>query len=89
MGNPRIEAALARFRRLPGRTAYMLRVSRPGTPWETGHQPRAALDVGSAVKTFINLRFLQDVEAGRLSENTQEVVDDGVRSLAKLRCSGI
>ena len=60
----------------------MLRVSRPGTPSETGHQPRAALYVGSAVKTFINLRFLQDVEAGRLSENTQEVVDDGVRSLA-------
>ena len=49
-----------------------------------GDQPpaRAALYVGSAVKTFINLRFLQDVEAGRLSENTQEVVDDGVRSLA-------
>jgi beta-lactamase class A len=81
LGGSRIEAALARFRRLPGRTAYLLRVTRPGNPWETGHHPKAPLFVGSAVKTFINLKFLQEVEAGRLSEDTQEAVDDGVRSL--------
>jgi beta-lactamase class A len=82
LGSSRIEAALARFRRLPGRTAYMIRVSPPGKPWETSHHPNAALFVGSSIKTFILVKFLQDVEAGRRSEDTQETVDDGVRSLA-------
>ena len=72
----KLDAALARFRRLPGRTAYKLRVSRPGTPWETSHQADRPLFVGSAIKTFINLKFLQDVEDGRLSEDTEEAVDD-------------
>lgn len=78
----RIEAALAGFRDLPGRTSYQFKVPQPGRPWIAGHRPQAALFVGSAVKSFINVKFLQDVEAGRLSEQTSYAIDNDIRSLS-------
>lgn len=78
----KIEKALARFRRLPGPTSYMLKVGHPDRPWVASHKPDDSLFVGSAVKAFINLKYLQDVERGRLSENTQYAIDDAVRSLS-------
>ena len=77
-----IEKALAAFRRLPGRTSYVLKVGRPARPWRAGHNENARLFVGSAIKTFILTKYLQDVEAGRLSEDEQRTVDDAVRSLS-------
>ncbi len=76
-----LEAALAPFRRLPGRPSYMIRVSAPGRPWEVSYHPFQTLFAASGVKCFILLKFLQDVEEGRLSEDTQEKVNDGIRAL--------
>jgi beta-lactamase class A len=59
----------------------MVRVSGPGRPWETSHQPFQPLFAASAVKCFILCKFLQDVEEGRLSEDDEEAVNDGVRAL--------
>jgi len=77
-----IERALRGFRALPGDTGYMIRVGRPGTPWETSHRPTARMFAASAVKTFILTRFLKDVEDGRLKESTQYAVDDAIRSIS-------
>lgn len=78
----RVEQALAAFRRLPGRTSYVLQVRPAGRPWRSAHKPNARLFVGSAIKTFILTKYLQDVEAGRLSEGEQRTIDDAVRSLS-------
>lgn len=78
----RIEAALAAFRELPGPTSYMLRVDHPQWPWQTSHRPNADLFVGSAIKAFINVKFLQDIERGKLSEDAPFAIDDDVRSLS-------
>lgn len=78
---PAVEAALAPFRRLPGRPSYMIRTSSPGQPWETSYHPFRPLFAASGVKCFILLKFLRDVEEGRLSEDTQEAVNDGIRAL--------
>ena len=77
-----IEAALARFRALPGETSYALEVDGADQHWGAGHRPDEPLFVGSAIKTFILARYLMDVEEGRLSEETQLAIDDGIRSLS-------
>lgn len=77
-----IEAALDRFRALPGETGYVLDVERPDHQWSSAHRGDEPLFVGSAIKTFILARFLQDVEEGRLSEDDPVAIDDAIRSLS-------
>ncbi|MET0314893.1 MAG: serine hydrolase [Hansschlegelia sp.] len=67
---------------LPGKTSYHLTVSRPGGDWSVSLRPDERMVVASAIKTFILAKALKDVEAGRLDENAQAAVDDGVRSLS-------
>jgi beta-lactamase class A len=76
-----INAALDRFKSLAGDTSYVIELTRSPAPWRAEHAPDAKLFVGSAVKTFILAAFLQEVEAGRLSEDDQLPIDDGIRSL--------
>ncbi len=77
-----LDAALARFKALPGETSCVVELTRPGNPWRAEHRPDAPLFVGSAIKTFILATYLQQVEAGRLSEDEQLTLDDSVRSLS-------
>jgi beta-lactamase class A len=44
------------------------------------HDPGARLFIGSAFKTFVLAQFLREMEAGRLSEDTQSTIDGAVRS---------
>ncbi|WP_454917568.1 serine hydrolase [Xanthobacter sediminis] len=78
-----IERALRGFSKLPGDVAYMIRVSRFGRrpAWETSRSPKARMFVGSAIKTFILTRFLQDVESGRLDEAQPLAVNDTFRNV--------
>jgi len=77
-----VNAALRRFRELPGRKAYRIDAGDNGSLWSLEHRADASMFVGSAVKTFILTKFLQDVERGRLSEGALLAVDDDVRSLS-------
>jgi beta-lactamase class A len=78
----RVQEAVARFVKLPGRTSCLVAAEHPTAPWQVGHDAKARLFVGSAVKTFILAQVLREVEAGRLSENEQVAIDDKVRSLS-------
>lgn len=78
----KIEAALARFRDLPGPTSYSFQVGHPASLWSAEHKPDDQLFVGSAMKVFYNLKYLQDVERGRLDLNTRYKVSNKVRSLS-------
>jgi beta-lactamase class A len=80
-GPARVRAAVDRFARLPATSSGLVVAEHPITPWEVAHDPAARLFVGSAIKTFILAQFLRDVEAGRLSEESQLKIDDTVRSL--------
>ena len=53
----------------------------PGQPWERSYNADQPLFAASGVKCFILAKFLQDVEDGRLSEDTLEPVNDGNRAL--------
>jgi beta-lactamase class A len=86
-GPARVRAAVDRFARLPATSSGLVVAEHPITPWEVAHDPAARLFVGSAIKTFILAQFLRDVEAGRLSEESQLKIDDTVRSLGSLYSS--
>lgn len=76
-----IREAMAAYARLPA-TASGLVVAQSGPSlWEVGHRPEAPLFVGSATKTFMLAETLRQVEAGTLSEDRQQPIDDSVRSL--------
>ena len=80
-GDPaRVQAAVERFARLSPTTGCLVVAEHPAAPWRVAHNPGARLFVGSAVKTFILAQYLREVEAGRLSEDTQMKIDDAVRS---------
>jgi beta-lactamase class A len=81
-GPARVRAAVDRFARLPATNSGLVVAEHSSTPWQVAHDPRARLFVGSAIKTFILAQFLRDVEAGRLSEDSQLKIDDAVRSLS-------
>src|SRR3954468_13589802 len=74
-GGGRLQAAIDRFAVLPA-ASCLIAADSPGKPWRASHQPAARLFIGSAVKTFILAQYLRDVEAGRLTEDTQMPVDD-------------
>jgi beta-lactamase class A len=77
----RVRAAVARFAALPVTASCAVAVD-GANPWQVAHAPSERLFVGSAVKTFILAQFLRDVEAGKLTEEQQVTIDDGVRSLS-------
>lgn len=79
--NPELDDALARFRELPGTSAYCINL-------ETGesqqsiqiqHLSDQKFLIGSAFKTFVITKCLQDVEAGLLSLDKQVDIDDRIR----------
>ena len=80
-GGAGVQAAVARFAMLPSASCLVV-AEHPTTPWQAAHAPATRLFVGSAVKTFILAQYLRDVEAGRLTEDQQLLIDDSVRSLS-------
>jgi beta-lactamase class A len=79
---PTLQAALYEFARLPGVTSYQIDVGDHGKIFRTAFRSSKVRFVGSAVKTFILAKFLQDVEDGRLSLSDVLDIDDSVRSLS-------
>ena len=74
-----LERRLRQFRALPGATSFRVDVGRDKVASRSAATQRF---VASAIKTFIACQYLRDVEAGRLSEDEQLPVDDGVRTSA-------
>jgi beta-lactamase class A len=89
--HPALLAGLKQFLQLPGGKGYQIDVGTHGRTFRTSYKGSTVRFVGSAVKTFILAKFLQDVEDGRLDENALLAIDDRVRSLSSpvlLRMSG-
>jgi beta-lactamase class A len=81
---PGIRAGLRQFLELPGNKSYQIDVGDHGRIFRAAYKSARIRFVGSAVKTFILNKFLQDVEEGRLDENELLDVNDDVRSLSSL-----
>jgi beta-lactamase class A len=79
---PAIRGALLQFLELPGNKSYQIDVGNHGRIFRTSYKSARVRFVGSAGKTFILAKFLQDVEEGRLDENELVDVSDDVRSLS-------
>jgi beta-lactamase class A len=76
-------AARRQFLALPGQKSLAVQVVEDeAVIWRNTYDPNASLFVGSAIKTFILATYLQEVEAGQLSEDALLTIDDGVRSLS-------
>lgn len=75
-------AALGRYLALPGTTSYLIHLGQGGSLGRIAHQPNLILFNASAYKTFVLGQYLRDAEAGRLSEDEQVAIDDGVRMLS-------
>jgi beta-lactamase class A len=74
-----LETWLRRFKAFPGTTTFRIDIDRHELVSDgAGTQ----LFVASAIKTFVLCQYLRDVESGRLSEDEQLPVDDGVRAAA-------
>lgn len=73
--------ALTRFRSLPGTSSYAIVIEPAGNqqPLRVDYLPDEQLLIGSAFKTFIITKCLQDIEAGRLSYAQPVAIDDSVR----------
>jgi len=71
---------LESFLTLPGTKSAQVDVDTPESPWRATFQPHEPLFCGSCFKTFVLAAFLQEVEAGRVDENEQLAIDEGVRS---------
>lgn len=67
------------FLALPGDKSFAVQVE--GSSWRDEHLPDTPLFVGSAFKTFVLATYLQQVEAGRLSESEPLAINDDIRSL--------
>jgi beta-lactamase class A len=72
-------AALQRYLALPGTKSYLIHAGPGGALGRLSHHPGRFLFTASAYKTFVLGQYLRDVEAGRLSEDEQVAIDDGVR----------
>jgi beta-lactamase class A len=77
-----VAEALRGYDTLSPTVSYCLAYLGPQSQWQLGFNAQAVQFVGSAVKTFILAQALRDAEQGKLSENDQWTVDDGVRSLS-------
>ncbi len=71
-----LDTQLQRFKGFPGATSFRIDVANDTVAAES---PESQLFVASSIKTFIVCQYLRDVEAGRLSEDEQLPVNDGVR----------
>jgi beta-lactamase class A len=80
--HPALLAALKQFLALPGGKGYQIDVGDYGKVFRTSYKGGQVRFVGSAVKTFILAKFLQDVEDGKLDENALLAIDDSLRSLS-------
>lgn len=77
-----LDKALVRLQQLPSETSYLIEIDKPRSQrFRAAFRPKRRMFVGSAVKTFILAKYLQDVEAGLLSEDAKLAIDNGVRSL--------
>lgn len=71
------------FLALPGQKSLAVQVVEDeAVTWQNTYDPNAPLFVGSAIKTFILATYLQEVEAGQLSEDALLTINDRVRSLS-------
>ena len=78
-----VEEGIREFLKLPGKQSFLIKVFPPARSWRRSHQPNAQMFVGSAIKTFILAKYLQEVEdEGRLSEGELLPINDGIRSLS-------
>jgi beta-lactamase class A len=76
-----LHAKLRQFEALPGTKSFRIDV---GSETVASERAGVQLFVASAIKTFILAQYLRDVEAGRLSEVEQLLVDDSVRHIDSL-----
>jgi beta-lactamase class A len=76
-----IPGLLDDFLALPGNKSAQLDVDAVTEPWRVTHDPDVPLFCGSAFKTFVLATYLKEVEAERLSESEQLVIDDSIRSV--------
>jgi beta-lactamase class A len=72
-----LDTQLQRFKAFPGTTSFRIDV---GDERVASRSAGRQLFVASAIKTFILCQYLRDVEAGRISEDDQLVVDDSIRT---------
>ena len=75
-----VQTAVDRFSKLSGKASCLVVAGYPEPRWQAAYNPAAHLFIASAFKTFVLAQFLREVEAGRLSEDTQETIDDTVRT---------
>ena len=80
-GRHKVGEAMARFATITPNAGGLVSVQQGGDQWEVAHAAETPLFVGSAIKTFILAQALREVEAGALSEEAQQPIDDNVRSL--------
>lgn len=73
--------ALRRYLALPGTKSYLIHTGEGGSLGRIAHRPDLFMFTASAYKTFVLGQYLRDVEAGRLTENEQLAIDDGVRMI--------
>ena len=77
-----VEEGISEFLKLPGKQSFLIKVFPPARSWRRSHQPDAQMFVGSAIKTFILAKYLQEVEKeDGLSEGESLPINDGIRSL--------
>jgi beta-lactamase class A len=69
------------FLSLPGTKSVQIDVDAPRHSSRIAHDPDAPLFCGSCFKTFVLATYLQEVEAGHLSESEQIHIDDNIRSI--------
>jgi beta-lactamase class A len=81
IGSGGIPGLLDDFLALPGNKSAQLDVDAVTEPWRVTHDPDVLLFCGSAFKTFVLATYLKEVEAERLSESEQLVIDDSIRSV--------
>ena len=75
-----MQTVVDRFSSLTGTASCLVVAGYPAPRWQAAYKPDAHLFIASAFKTFVLGQFLREVEAGRLSEDTQETIDDAVRT---------
>jgi beta-lactamase class A len=81
-GNRKLSPRLLEaFLSLPGNKSAKIDVDASPHPWRVAHEPDVPLFCGSCFKTFVLTTYLQEVEAGRLSESEQLKIDDDIRSV--------
>ena len=78
-GGGSLGAALRRYLALPGTKSYLIHAGQGGSLGRIAHRPNLFLFTASAYKTFVLGQYLRDVEAGRLAEDEELAINDGVR----------